>query len=452
MSSAGNSDRNFTRILLVIFGLAFLLAGVAYNEFLLGLFDPDPPLEAHTVAAIRRVETGFLLTGLALIVAARGLIPRIPWLDAFTRRQWTTNAVLTVIPVAALLLFLELGLQPFVKVSPTTIYVRDDTLGWKLKPGAQDILDGVPVRINGKGLRGPEVDYAKSPGITRILYLGDSVTFGDGLPRDKQSFPYLVEPLLESSLGRGIETINAGVGGYSPWQEYAYLASEGIRYAPDLIVVSFVLNDVTEKFALRRFGGDSEGWQLQNAVSGKLEKLLKGSSIAYFVRQVMARSRFGDDVQEGAKKQESLEVEDLALHPDRPQVRKAWEITLRELDDIFEYGRARGIPVVLVVFPFVFQFDDPVRYSVPQQIVTRHAAARGVPVIDLLPPLADLVERGTKPQDLFLDEDHPSEQGCRIVAQILADHFVRQGLAAGAEKSASGAAVPGPRLRADSSR
>ena len=277
------------------------------------------------------------------------------------------------------------------------------------------------------------------------------MTFGDGLPMAEQAFPYVVESLLENRLGRRIETVNAGVGGYSPWQEYAYLAGDGIKYAPDLVVVSFVLNDVTEKFRLRRFGGDDEGWQLQNAVSSKLEKLLMGSSIAYFARQLTARIQFGGDVRKGAKKQEGLEVEDLARHPDLPQARKAWDITLRELDDIFEYCQARGVPVLLVVFPFVFQFDDPARYSVPQQIVTRHATARGVPVLDLLPPLARLVERGTKPRDLFLDEDHPSVQGSRIVAQILADDLMRQRLVDGPGRPVSGAPVASPRLGENSS-
>ena len=70
MSGIDGGDRNFTRALLLVFGLAFLLAGVAYNEYVLGLLDPDPPLELHTVAAIRRVQAGFLLMGLALSVTA----------------------------------------------------------------------------------------------------------------------------------------------------------------------------------------------------------------------------------------------------------------------------------------------------------------------------------------------------------------------------------------------
>ena len=85
---------------------------------------------------------------------------------------------------------LELSLRPFFELkTKTTIFVRDDVLGWRLRPNSNDIWGGVRVKINGKGLRGPELAYSKPPDVLRILYLGDSVTFGYTLNSYTETFP-----------------------------------------------------------------------------------------------------------------------------------------------------------------------------------------------------------------------------------------------------------------------
>jgi lysophospholipase L1-like esterase len=236
---------------------------------------------------------------------------------------------------------------------------------------------------------------------------------------------------LEKRLARNIETINAGVNGYSPWQQYIYLSREGLKYEPDVIVVAFVLNDVTEKFGLIRFGGRYEGAQLAVTAPSSLERLYAESSIAHFARRMSARIRFGSDVQKGAIRAENLNVKALAYQPDRPDVRKAWEITLAELGKIFDLGQEKDIPVILVVLPYTFQFDDVEKLSAPQQVLNDYAVEKGVPVLDLLPLLAQRMERqGLKPEDYFLDTNHLSPLGSEVVAEIIAAFIQQQELAA----------------------
>lgn len=80
-------------------------------------------------------------------------------------------------------------------------------------------------------------------------------------------------------------------------------------------MVSFVLNDVSEKFRLIRFGGWDEGPQLSRTLS-----LCDKSSIFYFVRKIGARIRFGSEIQEKAIKREILNVKTLVNYPARPDV------------------------------------------------------------------------------------------------------------------------------------
>ncbi len=105
--------------------------------------------------------------------------------------NWLRFAPAIAVPLA----LLELALRPFAAASEPlpTIFLRDDTPGWRLKPNAEDLWGNVRVRVNGKGLRGPELDYAKPSGVSRILYLGDSVAFGFMIQRWEQTFPHLVQ-------------------------------------------------------------------------------------------------------------------------------------------------------------------------------------------------------------------------------------------------------------------
>jgi len=103
------------------------------------------------------------------------------------------------------------------------------------------------VKINGKGLRGPEYPYQKEPGVYRILVLGDSFTAGLQVPQE-QTFPSLLEARLRQQYPQAaIEVINAGVIGYGTDNELAYFTNEGYKYRPDLVVLAlFTGNDITD--------------------------------------------------------------------------------------------------------------------------------------------------------------------------------------------------------------
>ena len=93
--------------------------------------------------------------------------------------------------------------------------------------------------------------------------------------------------------------------------------------------------------------------------------------------------------------------------------------------DIRLSGKNRHIPVILVLFPFTFQFDDVDTLSTPQKIVNEYANSDNVPWSFAPVLFKKMEEEGIKPDDLFLDRDHLSPVGSQIVAEILAD-FIQQ--------------------------
>jgi lysophospholipase L1-like esterase len=385
-----------------------------------------PGIAVPVPGRVLLAEAGYLAVTALLFVGAwsmgrAGRRPRAP------DRPLVGKVALALFVIVVPCGWLELALRPFAHqpAETTSIFVRDDRLGWKLRPNTTDMWGGVEVHINERGFRGPVVPYDRTPGTRRVLYLGDSVTFGYKVANWQDTYPYLVGSLLAGRDSIPNETVNLAVEGYSQWQEYAVMSDEGYRYHPDLVVIGFVLNDVTEMFHLARFGGSSEGFQLRHTAATRLDRLLAHSALFYEIqriaREVHARRQLGRDVRLGAIQREALEVETLMREPDQANVKDAWDIALADLQKIVDLCRSSQIRVLVVVFPFTSQLDDPT-LGAPQRVITTYARGHSIPVIDLLPLLREHMRvSGLTASDLFVDNDHLSDEGHRVVAWLISD-------------------------------
>ncbi len=114
---------------------------------------------------------------------------------------------------------------------------------YEFKPNLDTCFYGARIHINADGLRA-RAEYArpKPPGVYRVLLLGDSMTFGQGL-RDEDTFATLLERELSAG-GITTEVINSGVPGYNTAQEAAYLRRTGMSYEPDCVLILFIGNDL----------------------------------------------------------------------------------------------------------------------------------------------------------------------------------------------------------------
>ncbi len=412
------------RLLFLTAGITLIVAAFVANQGVLRSVVGDAAMEPVDVTGVRSSQRLLGLLGLVLIGASVA-VQRVPWLAPWFSRPVVARLLLSglvvVVPLVVVpLVVVELGLRPVAahdQSFKTTLFMEDESLGWRLRPGAEGPWMGIQVHVNGKGLRGPEVEYAKPPGTRRILYLGDSVTFGFGIPDHNDVFPYLAGERMS------VETVNAAVGGYSPWQEHAYLASEGFRYEPDLVVVCFVLNDVTEKFALQRFGGQGRGFQLEHSTENpRLWELWRTSGIGWGARALAARLRFGSDIQAGAAREELSRTQALVDQTDSPRVQEAWGLTLESLGKIVDNCRERDVRVAIAVFPYAWQLEDPEGNDAPQKRLIAFGREHSVPTLDLLPVVA-ASEGGC-----FIDDNHLSPRGHAIVAEALAGFLTDEGL------------------------
>jgi len=147
-----------------------------------------------------------------------------------------------------LLVLLELGLRVFFGLPKGLFYFTPlgDTSLYRPNARLSVLMMPIPytVETNSLGFRGHDIAPEKTPGVTRIAAIGDSVT--DGYMVDNPfTYPQLMEDYLRAQ-GLSVEVINAARGGCSIDREYEILRKFVTPLAPDVAVLTFVNNDLYE--------------------------------------------------------------------------------------------------------------------------------------------------------------------------------------------------------------
>ena len=275
--------------------------------------------------------------------------------------------------------------------------------------GYFDDDNGVLMTINRIGVRGSVSSFAKPAGVYRILGLGDSFTFGVGV-RDGDTFLSLLAERLKAHAGREerVEVANAGVQGYNTRDEVLYLAHQWLRLAPDLVLITFYLNDAYDDLAFHNNG------------KGLGVYLERPSGLARY-------SRAWDLVQHRYRSaRESKALEQYYHRPyfsDAPnylsggeEAEVDWPACVRALRRARQLTRSRGIELSLVIFPELYKLDGRYPFLAIHRLVQETCASLGIPALDLLSAF-----RGRDARDLWVHptDHHPNELAHQIAADAL---------------------------------
>ena len=118
-----------------------------------------------------------------------------------------------------------------------TFDIYDSSKGWISKPNIKDmqVFDNKVLNTNSKGFRGKaEYSYSKDQNKIRILIVGDSHTFGEGVS-DNETYPYYLQEIIPN-----VEVMNLGMHGYGHDQMLIFIKEEGIKYNPDIIILGYI--------------------------------------------------------------------------------------------------------------------------------------------------------------------------------------------------------------------
>jgi lysophospholipase L1-like esterase len=318
----------------------------------------------------------------------------------------------------------------------------DDRVVYELRPGTRGRFRGHDLEINSLGMRGEEVSAERPDGTFRILVLGDSHAFGWGMAQDA-AFPAVVEKLLESrpAVPR-VEVLNSGIPGYNAVQEVRTFELRSDELAPDLVLITFVHNDMD----LPNFLADPpDVWDLRTSFLATLVQrraaLLQGFHLApgWMVgvpvdprdRYRLPKSRI----------------------PERYRPLQGWDNMVAAYRRLARLAADRGIPhaVVFSWNDYGPRLDGRVDDVLPPHV--RELAAllerEGFLVIDPQERIVrHLRRRGISHEGLWLESDdkHPSALRHRLLAEEIVARLDGAGLLPrDATNAATGREPAGPR-------
>lgn len=278
---------------------------------------------------------------------------------------------------------------------------------YELRPRLDVIFAGARLTTSDTGHRGADVARPKPISTFRIVGIGDSYMFGQGVADDETYLARLSGPTIDLLSGRQVETVNLAVPGYNTVMEVETLRARAEALQPDLILIEIVGNDLdlpnflwTEvdpwtprrsfllEFVRRRLGGPTPSSSAVGGLSEAPQEL--ESAVRTFARE-------SADVPHQYASMVGL---------------PAFESAIRELA---EWARTRGIPVRALTHGVWFEDE-----------MLRTLAANDIPVVVLRSALRQRARKLGAPDyarsalALSATDLHPSALGHQAIAEELA--------------------------------
>lgn len=291
--------------------------------------------------------------------------------------------------------------------------------------------------VSSQGVRDRKYVLPKPVDVFRILVLGDSVVYGSGIPQAELFTELLEMAGVPPADCRVLEVVNAGVKGYTTYNEIEYYAAEGRRFGADLVLLCVCLNDIVNPRTHWNYARD----KITNIPDAAIPNLghdrrfsrpfMAGrehwSAIVRSVawrRYNLGLARANQTVVDGRSWPVYLAEDTTAIDrwlADTPEWR--WFADgLRRLKRTVESDGAR---LAIVAFPLAYQLEPGYPFH-PGARIAEFARQNGIPALDLEPALA-AKEKDRGPLFLTAQNDvwHLSPVGHRVVADELAD-FLRE--------------------------
>ncbi|MDP8236009.1 MAG: hypothetical protein P9M08_06475 [Candidatus Erginobacter occultus] len=273
--------------------------------------------------------------------------------------------------------------------------------------------------VNSIGFRDEEISSEKAEEELRILILGDSITWASYLQAEETFVERVEEYLRQSFPDRLVEVINAGVGDIGLKEELAILEERGLATRPDLVVISFYLNDSRPPWG---FPGElgSRGWLRRHSLL--VETIYKNLKLRSFIKEEgedrLAWTSAMNKMDWARDRDTFLKLASLARYDWGAAWQDgSWEVIGRELDRLKDLSRKHCFKVAIVAFPVAFQVYADFMEDIPQERIKKEARQRDFFFLDLLPSLR---EYRKSHKDIYLDWCHPAAKTNDFIGKIIA--------------------------------
>lgn len=273
---------------------------------------------------------------------------------------------------------------------------ENPAIGHEHVPNVETVLMGVGVQTNEIGLRDDPMHPRTSDSL-RVLMLGDSITFGWGVPQE-ETVAQRLEGLLSHSPeldGKTIDVVNAGVGNYNAAMSIEWYLDRGHTIDPDLIVFNYFINDAEPRPT--RQGG----WLRENS-----------AAFVYFAGKVDTALRLTEERRDWRDYYRDLYREDAA----------GMVATRQAFLDLNNAASERSIPVIMAVYPELRELS-PYPFQDVTDTILGIAGEYGWQGLDLLASVQD-----HPAPDLWVTvpDPHPNTVAAELFAKALAPAVTQQ--------------------------
>jgi len=344
-------------------------------------------------------------------------------------RDRTQKALLVLASIVLCFGVLEIGVRVWYGNPPPFLYPQARHMptdyGYKLEPNQKDTYTmDRPVRTNSFGFRDSEWAMPKSSSAWRIMVVGDSQTFPNGVDIES-SYPKVLAREINNHR-MDVEVIVAAAGGWSISNEVEFLKSEGLSYQPDVLILGFFPNDYQIKHddtserlkrnGLKNLSADGR-WDGRPRwlqwLPYRMIFLIKRSAL---IRQL--RDRIGLLTYEGGDLVTQLLQNQVVLAE-----AKRIQDTYAFLDEIVELCEARGIELVVAMIPPINLFWFENRTFLYIQDMRRYCEGNTIGFVDL----SQQVPSDTNSMYLYPWDNHLSPLGHEAMAKQLYTYLLARG-------------------------
>lgn len=316
----------------------------------------------------------------------------------------------------------------------------------------QMILAIKKITTNSWGFRSQELSPIKQPNELRFAFIGDSVTYGHGVASENRFSDVFNQSFAQKCPSHPITTINTGVPGYSIRHEYFDFVSIN-SLKPDVVILQFTLNDLTEPFSFeKRLGGAGLDYHQVADTTWWHFYLSQRSALYLFFNDLSKQLRFGTkndtDIQHKAGAIEVLRDTEFTNQPNTEKHQPYWDEYYRWFDQFAAECQRQKTTCVLLLSPYKFQLSQDHSKAYPQLQLAAYAQSKGLSVIDVIPVFQTKIAEQAKielsldtnpsieylhaqyPTELdkfagqyYIDYDHYSPLGHTVIADTLTNFF-----------------------------
>lgn len=252
--------------------------------------------------------------------------------------------------------------------------------------------------LNAHGFREREIE-AKPPGVLRVVVVGDSFTYGQGIAREAR-----LTERLDAALGPDVEVYNFGIYGAN-YPEHSTSMATAIEVAePDFVILQWYTNDMQPP------DDQSPG---ASHLAGPLHPHINPHSALYFLANTAFRR-----VQRAVGSAPTFDDQFAPFHD--PKSAEARDARAR-LEQVLDVAREAARPHGMILWPSVglrVRLDDFMGEEALFTQVLDVCRDRSLPCLDLRPALRDVPIDESLTVNQF--DSHPNALANRYAAEATA--------------------------------